>query len=288
MTTPTQRPPTTTGGLGLPPLLEEPPAPAAPPKRPPRPPLRDRLRAALQRRLAPESRKRTIRAAIAAGAALAILAGSTGAYLLWPRRVPDYLNDPMDQVLDFTLLTDEFNRLPLEKRLELVRDLIQRLKNASAEDSVLMAAFAASIRDKARKQLEENGQRLAIDMLDSYAAGYNHIPPQDRAAYLDEKILEFTRLMEDLSGEKSGLSDDPDERLAQIKRQAKRDQQRMSERNSDPMEPGRVFGFIGFLRDGPDRLVSPVQEARMTRFTRDMVRHLRGQDVATGKPRGPG
>lgn len=36
----------------------------------------------------------------------------------------------MDEVLNYTLLTDEFNNLPVDKRLELLKDLIDRLKNS--------------------------------------------------------------------------------------------------------------------------------------------------------------
>lgn len=286
MTTPTQ----STGNLNLPSLLEEEGLAAAPtPGGPaaPRSPHRRKLAALLARARAPENRRTVTRIGVVSAVLITALGSAAAAVALWPRAAPDYLSDPMDQVLDFTLLTDEFNKLPLEKRLELVKDLITRLKNSSSEDSVMMAAFAATIRDKARKQLEENGQRLAMDMLDSYAMDYGDVPPEQQADFLDDKIIEFTRLMEDLSGERSGLSEDPSERLNQLKEQAKRDQQRMSER-AGAMQADRVAGFVGFLRDGPAELANPVQQARMTRFTRDMVRHLRGQDISTGRPKGPG
>lgn len=274
----------------LPRLMDDLPEPA-----PAAPAPRRRVRIAVRERLARWSaaanawlRTRQGRRAAVAAALIVVMAGGAGlAVALWPRRVPDYLNDPIDEVLDFTLLTSDFNNLPLEQRLALIKDLVHRLKNASAEDSMLMAAFAATIREKARKQLEENAQRLALDMLDSYAIEYTDVPDDRRAAFLDEKIIEFTTLMQEISGEKGGLSDDPEERLAQIKRQARRDQEAMR-RRSGPMRAERVAGFLGFLNEGPGELTDPRQQARMTRFTRDMVRHLRGQDLATGKPRGGG
>mgnify|MGYP001371839425 CR=1 FL=1 len=277
----------------LPSLMDDIPVPAAAARNGARsgPPRRDVLRerlAAGAARLREFLRTRTGRRVAIAAAAVLLIGGGIGLTVaLWPRPVPDYLNDPLDEILDFTLLTDDFNTLPIEQRLALIKDLVHRLKNASAEDSILMAAFAASIRDKARKQLEANAQRLALDMLDNYAIGYHDVPPEDRAEYLDRTVIEFTRLMEDISGERSGLSEDPNERLAQIKRQAKRDQERMG-RNAGPMRADRVSGFLGFLNDGPGELTDPAQQARMTRFTRDMIRHLRGQDLSTGAPKGGG
>src|SRR5262245_2577613 len=50
--------------------------------------------------------------------AVLLLSGSLAAYLLLrPVPQPDYAADPMDDVLNYTLLTDEFNKLPVDKRL---------------------------------------------------------------------------------------------------------------------------------------------------------------------------
>src|SRR5437868_6654940 len=79
-------------------------------------------------------------------ASIVLVGGGTGLYF-WLRPVPqpDYLNDGLDDVLNYTLLTDEFNRLPVEQRMKLIGELVARFKSMSTNDSVLMAEFAAGI-----------------------------------------------------------------------------------------------------------------------------------------------
>lgn len=246
----------------------------------------ERLRAAMGRLRWAEDRKTLLRVGIVALVVLSVGAGAWGVVEFWPRRTPDYLADPMDDILDYTLLTEDFNKLPLEERLKHIKELVQRLKTMSSQDSVLMAAFAANLRDAARKQLEENAKRLAVDMLDDYAKGYKDVPGEDRGSYLDQKALEFTHMMEDLAGESSGLAQDDNERLAQLKRQAKRDEE-MLRRGDTRMRADRVAGFLKFMHQDSDKLATPVQQARMVKFTRDMVRHLRGEDVNSPPPAPP-
>ena len=56
--------------------------------------------------------------------------------------------------------------------------------------------------------------------------------------------------------------------------------------NSVTSANGNTVSTAGHcLNEGPGELTDPKQQARMTRFTRDMVRHLRGQDITSGRPR---
>lgn len=214
----------------------------------------------------------------------ALLGGAFGIMALIPRPIPNIAQDPMDEVMDYVLLTDDFNNLPIDKRLALVKDLIDRIKTMSGEDSAMLAMFAASIEREMRRQMEENIKRLAVDVMDKYAKDYEGVPPEDADKFLDDKAVEFTRMMEDISGEKSGLPEDPDERLAVLRRQAQRDQQFARENAPQQMNQERVGNLIGFLRKDAEQVAGPEQRGRVTRFMRDMTRHLRGQDVSTGKP----
>src|SRR2546423_1864572 len=91
------------------------------------------------------------------GGPIAAVIVGVGAYFAFrPVPQPDYRKDNLRKVFNYTLLTDEFNRLPIEKRLELIGQLVQRMKGMSAGDSTLLAAFAAGIAGKARAQIEEN------------------------------------------------------------------------------------------------------------------------------------
>lgn len=270
----------------LPSLLDE--IAAAPAPR--RPSLAARLRArAAARWLAVRSdpvRWRRARAlAISAGAAAAVALG-LGLYL-WLRPVPrpDYLNDDLDSVLNYTLLTEEFNRLPVEERLKLIGELVQRFRGMSANDSVLMAAFAAGIAGAARDQLMENGSRLAVDVWDKFAADYAKVPPESREQYLDRSFVEFTKMMEGLGGKPRNISDE--ERLAEGRRQAARDLEVMRSGDRGPRneDMGRMFTF---MNQDVGRHATPAQRVRGQQMMRDMTRRLRGLDVATGKAPGGG
>lgn len=220
--------------------------------------------------------------------ALVVLVGGAFAILaMIPRAMPNIAQDPMDEVMDYVLLTDDFNNLPIEKRLALVKDLIERIKTMSGEDSAMLAMFAASIEREMRRQMEENIKRLAVDVMDKYAKDYEGVPPEDADKFLDDKIIEFTRMMEEIGGESSRLPEDPDERLAVLRRQAQRDQEFARENAPRQMNQERVGNLIGFLRKDAEQVAGPEQRGRVTRFMRDVTRHLRGQDVSTGKPVAP-
>lgn len=233
----------------------------------------------------PEKRTRTMKRVRIAGVLL-LVGASAGAYFaLRPRPMPDYDKDPLDEVFDYTLLSDEFNRLPVEKRVELVGSIIGRLKNMGSGDSAMLAAFAAGIMGSAREQLEANASKLAIDLWDKYADDYAKMKGQDREAYLDKTFVEFQKTMELMGGQPRDISDE--ERLKEGQRQAKRDQERMSDpkRGPNPRQMAQMFVFmdrqVGVHAAGNER-------ARGAQLMRDMTRRLRGQDPTTGKPANPG
>ncbi|MFZ4573236.1 MAG: hypothetical protein ACOYN0_02490 [Phycisphaerales bacterium] len=222
------------------------------------------------------------RAARFAGIFAALCVVGAGVWAVLPRQQPDYMDDPIDDVFDYTLLSDDFNNLPLDERLRLIGQLVSRLKGMSSEDSVLMAAFASGIAGQARKQLEENASRLAIDMWDKYAVDYSKVPESDREKYLESTFVEFTKTMETLAGEQSDSSDD--ERVAEAKEQAAREKQRMTSPNG-AKPPGEALGMVFDVMNGNvGGHATPQQRKRGAQMMRDMIRHFRGNDPETGKP----
>lgn len=209
-----------------------------------------------------------------------VIGGGTGAYFaLRPTPVPDYATAPIGQVLDFTFLTAEFNKLPVEERVKLIGDLVKRVKGMGGKDSVLMAAFAAGISGKAREQLEENASRLMLDMMDNFAAGYKGVKPEEKGEFIDQKVVEMVRLMSQVAGEEIDQTDE--EILADARKQAERDQKFMQSGNLTGNMAGRMFTTIN---SGIGSHSTPHQKARVGNFLRDMTRHLRDQDPNTGKP----
>lgn len=225
-------------------------------------------------------RKRKSLKRLKIGGPIALVAAGLAAYFIFrPTPQPDYLRARLDKVFNYTLLTDEFNRLPIEKRMELIGQLVQRMKSMSVGDSTLMAAFAAGIAGSARKQMEENASRLAIDLWDKYALEYADVKEEDRGAFLDNTFLEFVKLMGTVAGEPIKQSDA--ELLSDARRQAKRDEQQLDSGNRPPARAlGRAFSFMQGNVGGN---ATPAQRARGQLMVRDMVRRLRGQDPATGR-----
>ncbi len=224
----------------------------------------------------PEKRRILRRRALIAGPVAAVVL-SVGAWLLLrPVPRPDYERDNLRRVFTYTLLTDEFNNLPVEERLELLGIIVRRVKEMSAGDSALVAAFAAGIAGAAREQLEENASRLAIDTWSMYAKDYAEVKPEDREAFLDHVVVEFSRLGEALSGETSDATDA--ERLAEAREQAARDVEMMrSGRGPSSRFIARAFRVMNHDVGGH---ASGAERSRGALMMRDMVRRVRGQALS--------
>jgi hypothetical protein len=197
-----------------------------------------------------------------------------GVYVLGPMWRPDYKKGNLKRVFSYTLLTDQFNRLPVEERLRLLGQLVERLKGISAGDSALMAAFAAGIAGSAREQLEKNASRLAIDVWDKYAIDYKDVEATDRDAFLDRAFVEFTKLMEAVGGRVREISDA--ERLAEGRRQARADVEMMKERG---VRAEGVVNMLNFLQENVVVHASPQEQNRGLLMMRDMTLRLRGASV---------
>jgi hypothetical protein len=214
-------------------------------------------------------------------AAVVLGGGGYGLYeWLRPVPVPDYDTAPMSSVLDFTFLTDEFNKLPVEQRVTMIGSLVKRIRSMDGRESMLMAGFAAGLTGKAREQLEENASRLMLDVMDNFAVGYTAVPVEEKEAFIESKVVEMVRLMTNIAGEENTQTDE--EILADARRQAERDQNFMRSGNFTGDMAGRTFTT---LNNGIGKHSSPHQKARVGNFLRDMTRHLRDQDVNTGKAR---
>jgi hypothetical protein len=223
----------------------------------------------------PDRRVRTIKRAKIVVPALVVVLGVSAYFIFRPVPQPDYMRARLNKVFNYTLLTDEFNKLPIEKRMELIGQLVQRMKNMSSGDSTMMAAFAAGIAGAARKQIEENASRLAIDLWDKYALDYCNISPENQGAFLDNAFLEFVRLMGTVSGQPIEKSDA--ELLADGREQARRDADAMRSGKNQP-PPRALARVFTFMRGNVGEHASAAQRARGQLMMRDMVRRMRGED----------
>ncbi len=207
-----------------------------------------------------------------AAAQLLVILAASAYFVFRPTPVPDYENARIDTIMNFTLLQSEFNELPLERRLELVGMLIQRMESMNSSDSLMLAAFAGSIRGKAREQLEENASRLAIELWDSMAVEYQGVPEAQRDEYLAEAFVRFETTLEMMGGEVRDRT--PEERLERARRQAQRDEQAIKDGQGPPARiMGRVFDV---MNNNIGQHASPLERRRGELLMRDMTRFLRG------------
>ncbi len=207
---------------------------------------------------------------VALGAALGITA--LGVFLaLRPIPQPDYAAGDMDDLFNYTLLTDEFNNLSVDERLELLAQLRDRLGSMDAGQSVLLAAFAARIKGEMREQLMENVSRLGIDIVDLHAADYNPAgTPQERREYLLTAFVDLHRRMDKLEGRDRDLSDE--ERLQEGFDQAQRDLDTLEDAQITGEQAGQLFGVVN---DVFGANASQHEKIRSALFMRDMSRVLR-------------
>jgi hypothetical protein len=250
----------------------------SPPPR--RPSIRQRMRSAWEAKVAgrvreawndPSKKPKMVRRLRIASVVLGVAVVVGGYFAFRPKPQPDYLDAGMDDILDYTLLTDEFNKLPVKERLALISQLVTRLKGMDSGDSAMMAAFAAGIAGSARDQLMSNVSHLAIDIWDEYAVKYDDVPAEDREKFLEEAFLDFTKSMESVAGMTREVSDE--QRLDRARRDAQRDSNAVREgRGPSGEQLGRMFTF---MRDGVGSHASPHQRARAQVLMRDMARHFR-------------
>ena len=234
----------------------------------------------------PERAKRFRIASISASA-LGLTAIGLGLYFtLRPYPMPDYEDDPLDEIFNYTLFQDEFNNLPLEERVQLVGSLIQRVEKMGGSDGTLLAAFAAGIAGSAREQLEENAAQMMLDFMDHFAKDYPSLEdPKAQEEALKSRIVDMIRLAEEFDGNPTNRSDE--ELLERAMRDAKRDQDVMRDPNRGP-SLGGVTRMADMMENRIAAKGTPHQRARITRYMRDMTRYLRGEDLVTGKPKGGG
>lgn len=215
------------------------------------------------------------RTAIIAIAAV-VLAGITiGAIRLIPTTKPDPFAAEVTDVAGF-VFDEDFNRLPPRERLGFLVDLIKRFRDFDENDAVALSNLLAQMNDAMRAQIEENIRRLAVDLMSESAREYADLSPEERAAYLNQLLLEMDMLGDEVSGR--DRDDTEDERLARMQRQAERDQARAQQRGGESLQPERVQGFFEMYQETATQ-VNAVDRGRIAVLMRDMSRHLRGEPL---------
>ncbi len=240
------------------------------------PPKRERAAVRLERRVkgafAGAWARPGVRRALTVTMGVALGAASLAVFLaLRPVPQPDYQTGDMDDLFNYTLLTDEFNSLSIDERLELLSQLRDRLESMDGSQSVLLAAFAARIKGEMREQLMENVGRLGVDIVDLHAADYDPTgSAEDKRRYLLTAFVDLHKRMDTLGGRERDMSDE--ERLQEGFDQAQRDVETLDQADISGEQAGQMFRFANNVMG---EHASPHEKARAAVFMRDMSRVLR-------------
>lgn len=199
------------------------------------------------------------------------LALGLGLYLMIrPVPKPDYESAQIGIAFNYTLLTEEFNSLPVEERIQLVSQLYGRVRDMDASESAMMAAFFAGIAGEAREQLERNAGKLLVDAADLVAKDYAAVPPEAREEYLDDAYVRLARLTAPFDPSIERRTDE--EILDRGRRDAKQGLEAME---SGRISPDQASRMLLFMDRQTRKSASVSQQQRLTLFMRDLTRHLR-------------
>jgi type IV secretory pathway TrbD component len=221
-----------------------------------------------------EQRKRevTLGGAVLAGILVLVL-------LLWlissgRQPPPSIFDSPVEDVLGF-LSMDDFSELPLEERMAFLIEFSDRFRGMNQQDSAAMAAFLAGLAGPVREQATDNARILAKDILVNGAEEYVNLPAGERAAFLDDWVLKWTRLGERMvrGEERQGVSDE--DRVNTIKDGARADSTReIDDENIPELTGTSAVRFMDFWANEVETTASPREQGQIVLFMNDLRKHL--------------
>ncbi len=209
---------------------------------------------------------------IRAAMILALLLFLSGGVWWWVsvrwRPPPSIFDTPVNDVLAY-LAMDDFNELPLDQRMKFLLELSNRFRGMESSDSAAMAGFFAGLTGPFRKQMTQNFRILARDILVQGASGYFDVSPSDQGKYIDDWVVNWTKMGEKITtGKESERSDK--ERIERIKSQSGRNEERMKENKVPSLDEDGALGFMSIWQKEVEVTASPKQQGQISRFLQDV------------------
>jgi hypothetical protein len=211
------------------------------------------------------------------GSLIVIIALSMTA-LWWTSRVtkPDPIEDPLDRVLGFALLEANFNKLPVDERIDMIAALVKRLSAMDGQNAGMLGGFAAGINGReAREQLAENMTKLLADILEEVSRDYANPRPEEREKLAEKSFVDMVRKFSRFDGNPDTRTDE--EILADGKRQAQRDRSRANPWQNQTGMASRMFSMS---REEIGERQSPQAQQRFWMMMGDVTKMLSGEEVA--------
>lgn len=212
-----------------------------------------------------------------AGAVLLLVVVGYGGWWWWESRwqpPPSIFDSPVDDALGYLAL-DDFNQLSLEDRMKYLTEFAQRFRGMEQSESASAASFLAGLTGPTREQMRQNVRILAKDILLDGAEGYLNLPEDERAKFLDEWLVRWTRTGETMMlGEERSLSDE--ERLERMQDRSRRDIERGPRGNGEVPEVDgeNAMRFIEFWQSDVEVASTPREQGQIIRFLEDLRGHI--------------
>ncbi|MGI9014014.1 MAG: hypothetical protein ACR2GY_07175 [Phycisphaerales bacterium] len=186
---------------------------------------------------------------------------------------PSIFDSPIDNAIAY-FTTDDFNQLPVDERMELIAQFIDRFRTLSQSESAVLASFMAGVSGRTREQLEENIRVLARDLMKDGADEYFQTPPDQRAAYLDEWVLKWMKFGERVErGEERDISDE--KRLTDARSQGQRDTERMErDANDTRLKERDAVRIMDMWRREIEAVATPKEQGQIMKFMDDLRQHF--------------
>jgi len=197
-------------------------------------------------------------------------------YLVWsliPTAPPDIWGDDIPDVTLF-FMDEDFNRLPSSERLSLIVEFGKRFNEFDQDDAVLMAGVIGEMNREMRRQFEENARQLVADVMIDSAVEYDELSPDEQEAFLEDFVLMFDRMSDEINGRDRDV-DDAD-RFDSIQEDFQKDDQRQQSRGSSAIQADGVNGFFEMYNSEISERSGAVERGKVLRFMRDLTRHMRG------------
>jgi hypothetical protein len=186
---------------------------------------------------------------------------------------PSIFDDEVGDIAGF-FASDDFNALSVDERMELIAQFIQRFQGLTQSESAVLSSFFAGLTGKSREQLRDNVRILARDIMKEGAAEYFTIPPDERAAFLDQWLIKWVKFGERIDdGEERAVSDET--RLAEMRRDAERDEARQQQDLGERQFVERdAVRFLDMWRREVEGVATPREQGQIMRFMTDLRQHL--------------
>ncbi|MBN1344186.1 MAG: hypothetical protein JXQ73_15985 [Phycisphaerae bacterium] len=138
-----------------------------------------------------KTNKRFKIAAVAVGSLLCLTGVGAGAYCLWPEPAPKppppIETSSLDENADYAA-SEDFNRLPMKKRLEWVEAQMRKMEGMDEKEFV---DYMNSMDDAKRRRIQDNMREVMRARIKNHVDEYSKLSGEARTAYLDERIDEM-------------------------------------------------------------------------------------------------